>query len=186
MAWARKEPRTRPLDHERLEVYQASIQFLAWARALSKQWPTGRGGTADQILRAATSIALNIAEGAGEFSGPDKARFYRMARRSATECAAVLDVGRVLGLPDTHEIQPGKELLTRIVAMLIPMARRHEGRPVAPRSRAVAPSEGRDADPDPGWGTVRGRAGARVHLRRERRDHPDFATVTESAIPGHD
>jgi four helix bundle protein len=41
---------------------------------------------------------LNIAEGAGEFSPSEKARFYRMARRSATECAAILHVCRRLAL----------------------------------------------------------------------------------------
>ena len=34
----------------------------------------------------------NIAEGAGEFSSAEKARFYRIARRSAIELAAWLDI----------------------------------------------------------------------------------------------
>ena len=37
-------------------------------------------------------MPLNIAEGAGEFSKKDKARFYRIARRSSLECLAVLDL----------------------------------------------------------------------------------------------
>ena len=35
-----------------------------------------------------------VAEGAGEFSRPEKARFYRMARRSAVEVVAWLDITR--------------------------------------------------------------------------------------------
>ena len=53
---------------------------------------------ADQLGRAALSIVLNIAEGAGEFSKKGKARFYRMALRSTTEWAATMDVCKILGL----------------------------------------------------------------------------------------
>ena len=66
---------------------------------------------------------LNVAEGAGEFSPADKARFYRVARRSATECAAILDVCGELHLAD-HTIQAaGREHLVRIVAMLVRLSR---------------------------------------------------------------
>ena len=78
---------------------------------------------ADQLRRAALSISLNIAEGAGEFSPQDKARFYRMARRSATECAAILDAQQSLRLADEKRITSGRELLLRIVAMLIRMTK---------------------------------------------------------------
>jgi len=43
-------------------------------------------------LPASTAVfRLNIAEGAGESSPNEKVRFYRMARRSAIECAGILD-----------------------------------------------------------------------------------------------
>jgi four helix bundle protein len=84
-------------------------------------------------MRAATSMPLNIAEGAGEFSAKDKARFYRIARRSATECAAALDVCLRMGLVRDADIQPGRELLRRIVAMLTKLVIGFEGE--APRSQ---------------------------------------------------
>jgi four helix bundle protein len=46
----------------------------------------------NQLDRAATSIVLNIAEGAGEFCVDEKQRFYRMARRSSTATAAILTI----------------------------------------------------------------------------------------------
>ena len=85
--------------------------------------PRGRSALADQLQRASTSISLNIAEGAGEFSKPEKARFYRMARRSATECAAVLDVAMRLGIVSDERYGAGRALLLRIVAMLVRMAK---------------------------------------------------------------
>ena len=80
--------------------------------------PGRRRGIDDQLMRAATSMPLNIAQGAGEFSPKDKARFYRIARRSGTESAAALDVCIRLGLARESEVQAGRELLRRIVAML--------------------------------------------------------------------
>ena len=54
------------LDHERLDVYQCSIQFLAIAFAMLGRLPRGYAPLADQLHRAATSIPLNIAEAAGK------------------------------------------------------------------------------------------------------------------------
>jgi four helix bundle protein len=85
--------------------------------------PRGRGYLADQFQRAALSVPLNIAEGAGEFSSAEKGRFYRMARRSATECAGIFDVCFRLKLIEKDLHEKGRELLLRIVAMLTRMAK---------------------------------------------------------------
>jgi four helix bundle protein len=110
-------------DHERLDVYSAAIDWVVLADDVVEQLPRGRAYLADQLQRAATSIALNIAEGAGEFSGPEKARFYRIAKRSATECAAVLDVVRRLELTSPDRLGAGRDLLLRIVSMLTKLVR---------------------------------------------------------------
>ena len=107
--------------HERLDVYQAAIEFLVLADAIASSLPRGRAYLADQLRRASTSISFNIAEGAGEYAPADKARFYRMARRSATESAAILDACRLLSLIDADRSQPGRGLLLRVVAMLTAM-----------------------------------------------------------------
>ena len=105
-------------EHERLDLYQAAIQLLAQADTIAGNLPRGRAYLADQLRRAASSISFNIAEGAGEFAAADKARFYRIARRSATESAAILDACRVLALADEASSQIGRGLLLRVVAML--------------------------------------------------------------------
>ena len=68
--------------------------------------------------------SLNIAEGAGEYSTDEKFRFYRMAKRSATECAGVLDVCQRLRLIEENRCVKGRELLIGIVSMLIKMVQR--------------------------------------------------------------
>lgn len=111
-------------DHDKLDVYQAAINFVAVADDVVEHLPRGRAYLADQLNKAATSVALNIAEGAGEFAAAEKARFYRIAKRSATECAAILDVCQRLQVIETVSYGAGRELLLRIVAMLTKMAKR--------------------------------------------------------------
>jgi hypothetical protein len=53
-------------DHERLEVYGTAVQFVVVANRIMQSLPKGRSYIADQFRRAAASIVLNIAEGAGE------------------------------------------------------------------------------------------------------------------------
>lgn len=113
------------LDHEKLIVYQIAIEFVILADEIIEHLPRGRAYLSDQLQRAALSIPLNIAEGAGEFAIDEKVRFYRMAKRSATECAGVLDVCQRLQLVEERRYAKGRELLIRIVSMLIKMAQRH-------------------------------------------------------------
>ena len=115
------------LDHERLDVHRVSVEFVVLADGIVEQLPRGRGYIADQLRRAATSIPLDIAEGVGEFSSREKARFYRMAKRSSTECAAIIDVCRELEVLELSLFEAGRQLLLRIVAMLIKLARRLSG-----------------------------------------------------------
>jgi four helix bundle protein len=114
-------------EHERLDVYRTAVSFLVFADDFANGFPKGRGYLGDQLRRAATSISLNIAEGAGEFASADKARFYRIARRSATECAAILDAASALSLVPSGSITSGRALLLRMVAMLTAMVLKLRG-----------------------------------------------------------
>lgn len=79
-------------DFERMDVYQASLKCLDLSLPACKVIPRGSRHLADQLKRSSSSISLNIAEGAGEFSPKEKARFYRMALRSATESASTIQI----------------------------------------------------------------------------------------------
>ncbi len=118
----RKKPLV--LDHEKLDVYHVALEFVILTDRIVENLPRGRGYLSDQLQRAALSILLNIAEGAGEYSIDEKVRFYRMAKRSATECAGVLDVCNRLQLIEEKRYELGRELLIRLVSMLIKMAQK--------------------------------------------------------------
>jgi four helix bundle protein len=108
-------------DHEKLDVYQTTLKFVVLTNEIIESLPRGRGYLADQLQRASTSILLNIAEGAGELSCNEKVRFYRMARRSATECAGIIAIIQNLELTRAELQQQGRSLLLRVVSMLSKM-----------------------------------------------------------------
>src|SRR5262245_46196979 len=123
----RKVPDTLGMSkftHDRLDVYRAAIDFLVLADSIATSLPKGRAYIADHLRRASMSIPLNIAEGAGEFAPNDKARFYRIARCSGTECAAILHACEALKLVDPGPIEAARLVLERVVAMPTAMVRR--------------------------------------------------------------
>ena len=58
-----------------------------------------------------------------ETAAADRARFHAVARGSALECAAILDVLLLLGAAGTGDVDRGKALVSRLVAMLSKMCR---------------------------------------------------------------
>lgn len=111
------------LAYEKLDVYRCSIEFLALAAAIIEALPKGNASLADQLKRGAMSVPLNIAEGAGKPTLADRKRFAAIARGSAMECGAILDVCCVLGAAEGHQVDAAKKLLVRIVSMLTKMCR---------------------------------------------------------------
>ncbi len=72
------------LPHERLHAYQEARNLLLCIREANIKDSKLR----DQALRAAKSICLNVAEGAGRTSPADKARVYAIARGETCEAVA--------------------------------------------------------------------------------------------------
>jgi four helix bundle protein len=111
------------LSFQKMDVYRCAIEFMAVAVQVGSQIPRGYAELRDQLRRAALSVPLNIAEAAGRTSEADAARHYAIARGSAMECAAVLDVIRALGALQEMQHRQTTELLARIVAMLTKLCR---------------------------------------------------------------
>jgi four helix bundle protein len=114
-------------DHEKLDVYRYSIVFCAWVGDFLPLI-TVKPSAKDQLERASTSIPLNIAEGNGKFSAKDRARFLEMARGSALECAACLDVLVARKLATSEQIAAAKADLAKIVRMTIGLLKRFSER----------------------------------------------------------
>jgi four helix bundle protein len=110
-------------DHEKLHVYQVSLLFNEWVGELLPSI-AAKAAAKDQLDRAATSVPLNIAEGNGKFSKPDRARFFDIARGSALEAAASLDVLVSRKLTTRPQVTSAKEQLVQIVNMLIGLLKR--------------------------------------------------------------
>ena len=107
-------------DHEKLSVYQESIKFVVWSDEILETLPKNLA-VHGQLDRAATSMSLNIAEGNGKYTAADRCRFFDIARGSALECAACLDV--LVAKKRLAEAGPGKAILVRIVSMLVGLIR---------------------------------------------------------------
>ena len=111
------------MDHERLDVYQCALRFVEISFGVLDRMPKGQSELVDQLRRATVSIPLNIAEGTGKPSLAERKRFYGIARGSAMECAAILDLLRIQRFVDPKEAADGKELISRTIAMLTKLCR---------------------------------------------------------------
>ena len=107
-------------SHDRLDVYRVALRFAHWVQEESHQMTRGHAPLRDQIQRAAESVVLNIAEGAGQATHPMAKKHYRIALGSAAECAAALDLMELYG---ATRIEHGRDTIRRVGAMLRKMAR---------------------------------------------------------------
>lgn len=113
----------KSLSHESLTVYQRSIELVVCRSRLCETNELVMGEIQSQFKRALILIPLNIAEGSGRQSGKDQSRFYDIARGSALECGACLDVMVAMQMITKRDAQPGKSFLIEIVAMLTALAK---------------------------------------------------------------
>lgn len=144
------------LDHERLEVYGLARELRRGLVGLTAGLPKGHAEVRDQASRAALSIKLNIAEGTGEYAPKEKVRFYRMARRSAAECSALIDDLEDLDLITDSQSASAHRLIVRIVSALVRLIQSIESKSPKPsptpdltHARAHAPARPPTPTPKP-------------------------------------
>ena len=123
-------------DHEKLEVYRTAVEYADAADGIAAGLKPGNAHIRDQLRRASDSIVNNVAEGAGEFQPGEKARFYRIALRSCTECAATLHTCQRRAIADLEAVEAARTLLKRITQMLTRLV------------QSVSSRSDRDRDPD--------------------------------------
>ena len=105
-------------SHEKFHAYQLSVEYWETALKLIPNIPAENSGLRDQLKRAASSISLNIAEGCGRLEEKDRKRFFAIARGSAMECAAILDLLARIEPELTSNANHSKKALLSIVKIL--------------------------------------------------------------------
>jgi four helix bundle protein len=87
-----------PFKFEQLDVWKFSIEYVDLIYTLAERLPKSEDfNLKSQIVRAATSISLNIAEGSTGQSDAEQARFLGMAIRSLVETVACQHIIRRRG-----------------------------------------------------------------------------------------
>jgi four helix bundle protein len=113
----RKQP---TFDHEKLDVYRLAVEFARWSgEVIEGPLSDCTAKSLEHLDESSRSIARNIAEGNGKRSTKDRCRFLDIARGSALECAASLDILVARKRLDEGLAWQGKAMLVRIVSMLV-------------------------------------------------------------------
>lgn len=112
-----------PFKFEQLEVWDLALKYLDLIYDIAKGLPRSEEyNLRAQIVRAATSVALNIAEGSTGQTDNEQARFLSMAIRSLMETVACQHIIRRRGLlPDIglldQSYQQAERLAIKLQAM---------------------------------------------------------------------
>ncbi len=87
-------PKQRPqYKFQRLQIYRLALAYVDSVYEVASQLPDSeRYNLQSQVQRAATSIALNIAEGSTGQTDPEQHRFLGLALRSYLETIACWDL----------------------------------------------------------------------------------------------
>lgn len=105
-------------DFENLDVYKLALDFAKQVAKATENIPRGHWSLVDQFRRTSTSIALNIAEGAGRYAKGEKKQFYSIAKGSAYECLPLVSLFVELDLVNGQIAAEWKESLQRICQMI--------------------------------------------------------------------
>ena len=100
---------------ERLEVWQLARKFFKQAYALIDTFPSSeRYNLVDQIRRATTSIALNLAEMTSRSSYKEQAHYSEIAYGSIIEVYCALLLSYDLGYIDEQQLEELKEKISEL------------------------------------------------------------------------
>ena len=104
--------------HQKFIAYQLASSFVGQVQPILRKTASQNRDLADQLKRSSVSVALNIAEGCGRPPGADRRRFYLIARGSATECAASIELCYLIGVISKDTCETHLKTLSRICAIL--------------------------------------------------------------------
>jgi four helix bundle protein len=99
------------------DALEVSLTVLEQLAPIEVKLRQRRKSLADQVGRAAESIALNVGEARAR-AGLDRADLFRRAAGSASELTAALRIARARGHITAHELDSVEAPLDRVRAML--------------------------------------------------------------------
>ena len=106
------------MQYDSTRIYRRSLELVELTRTIIVDLPSGYGFLADHLRRASSSIPLNFAEGYGKHTARDQRRFFIIARGSANEVAAAVDVAQSFGVIQSEHHIRGRELCDHLARML--------------------------------------------------------------------
>ena len=112
-------PPRSALPHHSLVAYQVAVEFLLAVKRANIRDPKFR----DEATRAAKSVCLNAAEGAGRITRADKARAFAIARGEAVEAVAAVELCAIVGDVAQDSADQCVTIAKRLVALLTSLAR---------------------------------------------------------------
>jgi four helix bundle protein len=111
-------------NYRNLNVWHRTLNFVSRVYDITAHFPAHElYGLTNQIRRAATSIALNIAEGATSGYDTEFSRFLRLAIRSTNEVSAGFEIARRLNYCDSETAMNEIQEADQIASMLQGLAR---------------------------------------------------------------
>ena len=99
-----------------LRAHQIALDSIRLLRPLVERIARHDRSLAEQLRRAASSVVLNIAEGAYSQGGNGRARFYNAAG-SASEARSALEVAVAWGYVTTPQAAAASDRLDHVVAV---------------------------------------------------------------------
>lgn len=109
----------------KLEVWNKSIDFIEQVYRITSNFPDAeKYGLVSQLRRAATSVALNIAEGSGSSSDKEFSRFLNISVRSSYEVMCGMEVSERLKYCSETEKNLILEKSDEISAMLTGLSKK--------------------------------------------------------------
>ncbi len=112
-------------DFENLKVYQKTLDLIDKVFGLVKELPQEyRYSIGNNLVRAALSIANNIAEGNDKESTKERSRYFKISADSTRECVSVFIVLKRQGLIENNMYWVLKGEAREITSMLCSLAKK--------------------------------------------------------------
>ena len=107
---------------EDLKVYQRALDLAIELIRIAGEFPIKYSRLRDQLIGAAISIPLNLAEGSGRLTPKDKRNFYKNSRASLFEIIPILEISYKLNLiveKDINNFRKEAVIISKIISALM-------------------------------------------------------------------